>query len=477
MVETVVSASKNAVQAVVTVVIKSVKYIFDAVVQFVEQIYDLVETIFDKVKVAFEDLFQWLRFLFDWDDILRSSDAIQHAFRELLRFLEEASLQIKNRLDKGFQAFSDDVRNSFEARLKVLLGKFDTGSYLRENTPSDSQLEYNIDSSLTTNIVFASLLNNSADVRLPAPIGLTLEDNLYRKLEEYANKLGSNEVFEKAKKYFEEIKSVDNVRQFGLSGLVSAIKDLILFALKGAQAVTDAVLKAVALLLQQFLNIMETEWKIPLLSDFYTHITRENKMVPLGLLALALATSYTVLYKLVRNVAPFPTHGDVEEFKKAFTAQKFLTASGLLHADSRVETLIASPSEEYKALLDHLFLCSTILWSISGSAVDVTPPGKPEPEGAGKQNLFWEFVMLLSTVPWFFGAGAPDCEGAEGLEPWSWIVGAVAVAVDTVFVELLQRFDSAENFQFCRKPPSLSASKSRANFSTKSRKRGIFRQN
>ena len=43
--------------------------------------------------------------------------------------------------------------------------------------------------------------------------------------------------------------------------------------------------------------------------------------------------------------------------------------------------------------------------------------------------------------------------------------------------EVLQRFDSAENFQFCRKPPCLSASKSRANFSTKSRKRGIFRQN
>ena len=324
----------DGTKAVFKFVMKGVQYVFEKAVTVVQDAFDMLELIlaavYDTVVDFFERTFEWIGFLFDWPDILRTRTAIAHIIDQTFVFLEGAGPGLRRKIDPVFPEARKKITDAFN----LAIAKFDSAASLeffaKDNDHHNPKLAY----AAGNNVVSNALMNNCQQAKPTrstlAAMELTTVNTraLDDALGDWAARAKQKPAFGNTETFFESSSSADGFFEKGMKALLETLRDLILAAVDGAQAAIDALLDKLTELATQLRKAAKYTYTIPLVSELYEKIA-SAPLTALDLAALMAAIPATIFYKAVYGAAPFPSDSSVDEFKRNFTGQWLLDASGL----------------------------------------------------------------------------------------------------------------------------------------------------
>lgn len=448
VVDYVVSKVVGGIQAAFHFIVDGVTYLFETLIDTVEKAFDLAESIFAAVKVFFQELYEWLAFLFNWNDILRTHDALAHIVNTGFDFLVGATGGIQTKVDAGINTLQGQLQQWFDQAKTTIAGAYSLGGYEQAHTPDDPTTS----KAVSNNIVYNGLLNNASCASSPQGAFL-LANELGDPLSEFIAKLDTlvdfteaSQAFAQALAYLQDLgTNPDQIFRKLLAALMSVVEGVLQAVLSGVQVVVDAMLQLVQTFVTSIKSLLNAEWKIPFVSDLYRLITNGSALTTLDLVSLVLAVPGTILYKALENAAPFPDGDSVMRFKTSLNAQRLLAATGLSPTTDRARNRVTD--DPWTGFLPRdLALITGVLGSVSyffyGALTalgDGMPPESAPPAIVSYVAYMFEAAAQLCSCPWFLSAGAPGCSTADGASRSLWIYTWAGLVLDGVFLAQWKR--------------------------------------
>jgi len=408
--------------------------VFDTVIEFFQQAFDIVEGIWNKIKVFFKELWEWLAFLFAWDDIQRTADAIEHTMNQSLDYFVLGIKAVRNQVAAGFDTMTERIKTSVDEYLQTITGQTDLKEYGGENVEPQPAL----DSSAGHNPLGSSFEDNYKDSVVTTAAYKSMDDNLGKivaELEALANNFqfgDGKQAFDEAKGYFNQIGSEpNNAIHLVVAGTIKVMEGIALFGVAAAKGAILTILDLVIDVIGAVKAMLNEEWEIPFVSQLYKWITgRSLTFRPMQILSLIVAVPGTIFYKIVKGAAPFPNDAALERFTSQFTAQWLAQQSGIaplakLSADQSAE------QEEWRKWVGGIFGClfSTVwlfrVWTDSVYILS-SPYEQAVPAVIGVANLVLGFLPVLFTTPWILraDAGGFSCTNGKELNNLRWLLNA-----------------------------------------------------
>jgi hypothetical protein len=407
----------DGVNAAFEFFINGVKYVFNAVVKFVQDSFDMIESIlaaaYDSVAKFFEKTFEWIGFLFNWEDILRTREALAYTLTQVLNFVPLIIDDVKQMVDSGFGKLDAAVNQAF-SQLKSQVANSNVGGYAESNRRSDPVFMH----SAGNNFVMNGVVNNASAAK-PSNVSTAVTDtgkidDFMAALQHFANFDGdpnAKNAFSNMQSYMKTASSTpDNILTQSLTTLIDLVQKLIQAVISGVRALIQKAFEALALVVRAVGEILKAEWKIPLVTAFYSHITNGSPLTILDVLSLVIAIPTTTIFKLLRvkdGKAPFPDQQSVEDFKRLFTSAILRNnyKGNTTNADDiEAEALtFGNAMSEWKGFLAWSTAFAEYgYWSLS-ALNDVLPPNVPLPsdEIRGKVTLGFECAAACFSFPWF----------------------------------------------------------------------------
>lgn len=453
VVDYVVTTVSDAVQAVLTLVINGVTYVYDGIVKLVEQAFDLVEEVFKRVAVAFEQLSRWLGFIFNWQDILRSKEVIKYSIGEMFKFAQAVVPIARDRVIATIDGWERTIQQTFTSFINQYLGPQTSLSGYGGRTPIPAAQQADYHRAAGLNLFQSGFANNTGNVTTPttgAAMALSADltdvfDDMIAALSAHVTGFQSLPVFTQAVAYFKAIPShPEAVVQLALSGLVTILEGIVLFALDAAKAVIQAVTAAILSALTMIANLLNEKWDIPLLSDLYASVAGSD-LTALDLLAMMIALPGTMLYKVTVGAAPFPDAASVSAFQASFTSQSLLQRSGLSGASmpAAANMAVLQGGTDLQLVVEKFYqICSTItsgLYIFVDVALDATSITEDHrvqlamgPVNTLALTLGW--ASWVYSFPWIGpDGGGVGCDTAEDFANLVWILQIIGLGIDTTF--------------------------------------------
>lgn len=448
VVDYVISKVTAGIQAAFHFIVDGVTYLFETLIDTVEKAFDLAESVFAAVKVFFQELYEWLAFLFNWNDILRTHDALAHIVNTGFDFLVGATSGIQSKVDKGINTLQGQLQQWFNQAKTTIAGTYSLGGYEQANTPDDPTTS----KSVSNNVVYNGLVNNASSASSPQGTFL-LANELGDPLSDFIAKLTTlvdfteaSQAFAQALTYLQDLgNNPDQIFRKLLAALMSVVEGVLQAVLSGVQAVVDAMLQLVQTLVTSIKSLLNAEWKIPFVSDLYRLVTNGSALTTLDLVSLVLAVPGTILYKALKNAAPFPDSNSVATFKTSLNAQRLLVATGLSSATGRVRNRVTDDpwtgflSRELALITGVLGSVSYCFYGFLTALGDGMPPEQAPPAVVGYVAYMLELSAQLCSCPWFLSAGAPGCVTADGASRTLWIYTWIGLVLDGVFLAQWKR--------------------------------------
>jgi hypothetical protein len=448
VVDYVVTTVAGGISAAFHFIVDGVTYLFETLIDTVEKAFDLAESVFAAVKVFFQELYEWLAFLFNWNDILRTHDALAHVINTGFDFLAGATAGIQSHVDQGINTLQGQLQHWFEQARTTIAGTSSLGGYERDNTPDDPTTS----KSVANNIVYNGLVNNASSaastqgtVFLANELGDPLSDFI-DKLTTLVDFTESSQAFAQALAYLQDLGSnPDQIFHKLLAALMSVVEGVLQAILSGVQLVIDAMLQLVQSFVLSIKGLLNAEWNIPFVSDLYRLVTNGSKLTTLDLVALVLAVPGTILYKALKGVAPFPDSDSVAQFNSSLNAQRLLAATGLGAASGRARNRVSDDpwtgflSKEMAMLVGVLGSVSYFFYGALTALGDGLPPESAPPPVIGYVAYMLEASAQLCSCPWFLSAGSPGCATADGAGRTLWIYTWLGLVLDGVFLAQWKR--------------------------------------
>lgn len=449
-------------------IIDGVSHVFYAVLGFIEQVFDIVEEAFRKLEIAFEELFRWLGYIFAWDDILRSQEAIEHLWQQMLDLLKTSIKKIESIAEPGgmIDGFKHDLDGKFNDFIADILPPDMTISSLQPNpNKSPTRGETAVYNSAGTNVFLDALIHETAGKMTPAvwvnqtrSAELTMAiDNLTAAVKDVAQDFEASTAMSDALTYFEAIpQKPDQYLQLTAAGLLKLVEAVAIFALDVAQKIIKLLCDAVLKVLDELWQLLQQAWDIPLLTAMYSKFTNGQTLSTLNLLSLLIATPATVLYKLANGkaefpdndptAAPFPDKAALTTFKSTITAEWIIQQAGL--TDTAI-TKKALPQPDTSALVvarrfsASCYAMNSIayigvdivvdLLSSGETALDYKERWKPDPLLFNRMALAHSWLDPIFSIPWLTGSeGGIGCDNANEFENLAWLLQGIGIALDTI---------------------------------------------
>ena len=202
VVNTVVNTVSDGVTALFTIIVNGITYAFNATVDFVEQAFDIVQTFFAQVAVAFEQLVQYLGFLFNWNDMLLTQQAIAYTLNQFLGFLGGAAGGIQGMFDNWIeylQNLQGQIPAPFSSEANKISGTSTLGGYEQANSPPSSQSSQALSSSVANNPFYNGFVNNAEAATMSssglAALDTETMDQVMQQLTKFAHDFESTSEF------------------------------------------------------------------------------------------------------------------------------------------------------------------------------------------------------------------------------------------------------------------------------------------
>ena len=455
IVDTIVTTVSNGVQAVFTFIVDGVTYLYETVVTFVEQAFDIVETFFAQVKVFFEKIFEWLGLLFDWPDILRTHEVLVYTVNQLLGFVQGSAAGIQTIVDNGISNLQSKIAALFDSAIQNIAGNSSIGGYEQANQQPNPQFS----SAVSNNIVYNNFIDNSGSADSTSVAAAAVADTdplsqLMQQLQTFGTNTQTSSAFASAQTYFQNLGgSPDQIFSQLLAGLLRVVEGVLLAVLSGVQVLADTLLQLAQTIVAGLQAVLNEEWDIPFVSEFYSWITDGSDLTTLDLIALIVAVPATIFYKLVNNgSAPFPTGASVNAFTSSFTTQTMLNAAGFgtTVPKAKAVTLDKAPwtgllSKEDAYLMAVFGGVFTFFYGAITAVNDAFP--KDAPKVLSYAAWILEGAAQICGFPWWYSSGATSCDqnNADGCGRTLWIYQNVGVLMDGVFLKLEGRLPENTN--------------------------------
>lgn len=433
----------NGVNATFEFMMNGLKYVFSAVVQFVQDSFDMIESVlaaaYKSVDEFFEKTFKWIGFLFNWDDILRTREALAYTLTQVLDFVPLIIDDVKQMVDSGFGKLNAAVDQAF-SQLKSQVANSNVGGYAQSNRRSDPVFMH----SAGNNFVMNGVVNNAGAAK-PSRVSTAVTDtgpidDFMAALLQFVNFDGdpkARNAFSNVKNYMQTGSSQpDNILTQSLTTLIDLVQKLVEAVISGVHALIQKAFEALAIVVRALGEILKAEWKIPFVTAFYSHITNGSPLTILDVLSLVIAIPTTTIFKLLRlneGKAPFPTQQSVADFKRLFTSATLrnnFRGSSTNDVDIEDEALtFGDAMSHWKAFLAWSTACAELGYWVFSGINDVLPPNVPLPsdEIRAKFTVGFEIAAASFSCPWIAAPFAPPSWSSVLRQPYN-PVGAANAA-------------------------------------------------
>ncbi|HEX8160649.1 MAG TPA: hypothetical protein VF538_02020 [Pyrinomonadaceae bacterium] len=427
-----ISGLVKEIQVKFSLLIDNIMYVIDTVITAFQQAFDIVEGIWNKIKVFFEELYEWLAFLFAWGDIQRTAEVVKHTFNVSFDFLQLALHALKDRVEEGIRTLEGNIKSATDEFLKTISGQETFGQYTdKYNKPQPA-----VSSSSSHNVLLNAFGDNYESAKVTATMR-TFEsggplDALMEKLIQLSDNFQFGEgkqAFDEALSYFSAIGSdPDNVLKLIMTGVIKVMESITLFAVELAGGIILSIIDIIADILQLIKDMLNEEWEIPFVSQLYKLITGKSlSFQPIYLFSLIVAVPTTILYKIVKDEAPYPNDESVEAFKQFFTAEWLAQQSGIIPKKALTEEEAQAQNEALEVCRRVFIIAFTTTYAVRTVGELVQLVWATRPGGAPFElNLFAVFCRFLNSVfsiPWIVSL-KPDtfnCAFSEGFSEWVWL--------------------------------------------------------
>jgi hypothetical protein len=460
----VVSTVTDGIHTAIDLVINGVKYAFGATIELVSQAVDLVQEIFSTVAAGFSQLFGWLGWIFDWDDILRTHQAVTYLIDQTFDFQRSALPELKSTIGDFFSSLERTVNHVFDEAIGGVIGHdslIKIQSQAAEDRPAGIDIAQH-------NVVFNSTVNNlgvsspGATLLTASPEALTAASNVVSQLTEQADSFEGDKAFTDALTYFKAaLADPDAFVASALAGLLSAARGISLWALESASNIIDSLIDELVALLGTIRDLLFAPWDIPLVSDLYAWLTtsadnpKGETLSAASLAALLTAVPGTSFYKIAypNDQFPFDTAQHVEEFKSTYSASNLLKSAGFNSAKTSIsgDIAVASVPLGVQRLFNLLSAFNTIGFGIAEATLDNQPPwlNPKEKNGENTENapapkalsvlsyltLGVEYAGQVLSIPVLTGNSsmAFSCEAGDRFDALVWYLQWIEVLADSVY--------------------------------------------
>jgi hypothetical protein len=293
-ISSIISFVKDAATNVWNLVVEIGGKIYHGVLNCVEKIVAAVKWVYDKIKTAIEDLIKFLEFLFQWKDFQRTKDVLYN-FSELYMQREIKKIPAyKREFDSGIQQLVKTIEDWAKIG-DMQLGDAGKTKITSKSKPASAQ---NAPGSLLT----YHYQNNADKGETPALLTKAdIKDTLIKVLFNVIEKQG--EVFEKVINQFKAL--VIEAPRLSLQQILEKIVAIFSTAfLRGFQHLADALFDIIESVSQEMLDLLKRKVRIPVVSDILEYFG-VSSLSALDLMCWITAIPATLLYKTIRNEAPF----------------------------------------------------------------------------------------------------------------------------------------------------------------------------
>ena len=333
----VITTVGKAVQVVVSWVqsgIQTLTHIFNSVAEVGQALFGIFKQLLDTVVDAAKKIYRFFAFLFDWDDILTTKNALVQNVNDVFGQLnakidwvitkEKAFFdEIESKIDGGFKtligllgkqnlSMINDAAPSLQPLLPGAPGGVNASVAARRFAVLDQQRgAYGVEG----NWLMSTSLANSGGMTGGAVPGYDADafGSLGQAFQEiYTMIQGGKAVaaFKNAEDCFRQIGTHPELfLQLTLQGVLEAMRGLADLSIEICKVVTTLLLKAVKGLFTLLMSTLTAPIEIPVVSWLYGKISGGATLTLLDLMCLIVAIPTTVIYKAFAGKAPFaPTH-------------------------------------------------------------------------------------------------------------------------------------------------------------------------
>ncbi|MGD1949540.1 MAG: hypothetical protein ACFB14_07820 [Leptolyngbyaceae cyanobacterium] len=290
----------GAAADVVHVIVKTAEEVTDFVVTTVEEVAEFVEAVVEKVVESIKKFIEFLQFLFNWGDILDTQKylvrAINDGFDYVVQQVEAVKAPVSN--------FMNTLQETVEEGINQLVTTLGDESEVQESglkLPEAAEW------------FLSKLLGGSKqDDAEPTPkLGTPpsgdseLENFLFHFTEAFEDRAGAIlQGFEVLDETIATIIANPLKPQLAVIVVVETLRDVVMQMMEAIENLVLGFLDAISEAIEQLKNLLNTEIKIPFISDLF-RLIGAGKLTLLNLTGLLLAIPVTVVSKLIFGKATF----------------------------------------------------------------------------------------------------------------------------------------------------------------------------
>jgi hypothetical protein len=290
---------------------------YHAFLNTIDAVVGAVVWVFNEIKTAVKDVIRFVEFLFEWDDIKRTKQVMHNIAKRFLEYQVDQIPTLQGKLDQAFDTIAKKTNEWGKADWSKL---GDVATMPASGSASDPTQGSTSGSSLLAN----HFRDNAKDMVIPA---LPAADDV-KSLVDVLIKALANEGKTLQATYLD---LQDLATQFSSLSITDVIKRLVGIiatgVLSSVKVVADALLGILHQLLKSATTILDTEIYIPVISDILKKIGVPTFSI-LDLFTWIAAVGYTVVYKIVKDEAPFPQNEHVQAIIDAPSWEALLVQFG-----------------------------------------------------------------------------------------------------------------------------------------------------
>ncbi|ESA36374.1 egf domain-containing protein [Leptolyngbya sp. Heron Island J] len=402
----------GTVKDVVHVIVKTAEEVIDFVVDTAEKVAEFVEAVVEKVVSGIKKFIEFLQFLFNWDDILDTQRYLVGAINAGFDYASQQADAAK----APVSAFMDNLQETVEEGMNQLITTL--GGEPSEVRESGFKLPE------AAEWFFSKLLGNSKkDSAKTVPESDTLpsgdselENFAFHFTEALEDSAGAViRGFEGMGETIATLLANPLQPQLALVALIEVFRDVTIQLLEAVENLALGFLDVIAEAVEQIQKLLNTEIKIPFISNLF-ELIGAGKLTILNLAGLLLAIPVTVVSKLVMGEAPFKNEPPLD-FSAPSGPVTGQTGARLVAQQSAIaQRSDTSARERSIRIWGIIGLTADALNGVINAGLDLSsefgPKEKKLEETAG---YTFEFVsLLLSGFSWLASfPSSPDFPGGR----------------------------------------------------------------
>ncbi|PYI22685.1 hypothetical protein BO99DRAFT_468445 [Aspergillus violaceofuscus CBS 115571] len=391
--------------------------VYHAVLDTAHAVVGAVQWVFDKVKTGIEKLIQFVEMLFHWDDIRRCKDVMHNTIKLYLQNEVEYIRTARDFLDREIGKAQQSL-NQWSG-ITNWSGLGDTSTKVVTASASNPHKDQTSASKFLAN----HYQNNASQMTVVGdhPTMDAVEQLLSDLIQAIAQE---GHVLEGV--YKELVQLAHDFSSLSVEAILRRVVGILADGvLSSVQVVVDAVLNLLYDVAEVAIALLDTKIHIPVVSDILNAVGVPDISL-LDLLCWIAAVSFTVVYKVAYQHAPFPAHDPAvqtivsashwktvaEDFQRSDHSLKRPTFQGF-HGTSALMALIGNPLNEIDAMseagsggfLSKATSVFKVVISVSQTVADELVPQDPLQNGSIKTISHVTSALGLLCSLYFSGLG------------------------------------------------------------------------